>query len=218
MDFDNLVKKYNFNTGDILLYQHVNTYEGFSSYLFNLIDSGIKYFTKSKYTHVAMIIKNPPWNDELKGLYILESNMETIPDVEDNKLKCGVELIPLEKALECKSNIYYLRKLHCRRNYSFYNKLIDAHSLVYNKSYDLIITDWLKAILKINIGDVRRTNTFWCSALVSYLYCKLGFVRKDIPWTIISPKDLGTENPKESLEFINCVVDKEIKLETLIKK
>ena len=144
--------------------------------------------------------------------------METIPDVEDNKLKCGVELIPLEKALECKSNIYYLRKLHCRRNYSFYNKLIDAHSLVYNKSYDLIITDWLKAILKINIGDVRRTNTFWCSALVSYLYCKLGFVRKDIPWTIISPKDLGTENPKESLEFINCVVDKEIKLETLIKK
>ena len=111
----------------------------------------------------------------------------------------------------------YLRKLHCRRNYSFYNKLIEAHSLVYNKSYDLIITDWLKAILKINIGDVRRTNTFWCSALVSYLYCKLGFVRKDIPWTIISPKDLGTENPKESLEFINCVVDKEIKLETLIK-
>ena len=36
-----------------------------------------KYFTKSKYTHIAMILKDPSFtNPPLKGLYIIESGEE----------------------------------------------------------------------------------------------------------------------------------------------
>ena len=49
---------------------------------------------------------------------------------------------------------------------------------------------------------------FYLQTCASY-----GFmVDKNIPWSIISPKQLGTEDPKQSLKFINCVLDKEIKL------
>ena len=212
MNYEDLIKTYDFDTGDILLYEHVNTYDKFGDYVFNFIDGAIKYFTNSKYTHCSMIIKNPPWNKELKGLYIIESSFENFPDAEDHEIKCGVELIPLDKVLSEKTNLLYVRKLHCVKNEEFYEKLIQAHSVVHNRPYDLIITDWIKVGLGIKGGNVRREKTFWCSALVSFLYYSLGLLDKDIPWTTISPKQLGTENPKKSLTFINCVVDKEIQL------
>ena len=197
MDFDSLIKKYKFDTGDIILYERKNSYKSWSDYLFNFIDGGIKYFTGSKYTHAAMIVKNPPWNFDLQGLYILESNRENIPDVEDNKLKCGVELIPLKKVFENKENNYYIRKLHCKKNYSFNRKLIQAHKEVYNKPYDLDLIDWIKAGLNLDIGNTHKTNTFWCSALVSYLYYKLGLLRyksvaSSSPSTNICPILLST--------------------------
>jgi len=212
MDYESLIKKYDFDTGDILLYQHINTYGSLSDYIFNFVDGAIKYFTNSKYTHSSMIVKNPPWNTDLKGLYVIESNIEDFPDSEDHEIKCGVELVPLEKVLSEKTNVLYIRKLHCEKDDSFNEKLIEAHSVVHNRPYDTIITDWIKVGLNIKVGNLRRKKTFWCSALVAYLYCSLGLLDKDIPWTTISPKQLGTEDPKKSLKFINCVVDKEIKL------
>ena len=210
MDFSKLIEKYDFETGDIILYERINQYNSLSDYLFNFVDWGIRYFTKSKYSHVAMIIKNPPWNKELKGYFIIESNHETIEDSEDHEIKTGVELIPLEKVLESTSDHIYWRKLHCIRDQDFYKKLIQVHSVIHNRPYDLIITDWFKAWKNITIGNVHRKKTFWCSELVSYIYHMLGFLG-DIPWTIISPCQLGTEH-KNHLRFKNCKVDKEIKI------
>ena len=65
-----IINKYNFQTGDILLFEHINQYNSVSDYIFNFIDNTIKKFTNSKYNHVGMIIKNPPWNHNLKGYYI----------------------------------------------------------------------------------------------------------------------------------------------------
>ena len=54
----------------------------------------IELFTKSKYTHSAMIIRDPPWRPDLKGLYILESSLEKFTDAEDQSLNyihsCGM--------------------------------------------------------------------------------------------------------------------------------
>ena len=44
------------------------------------------------------------------------------------------------------------------------------------KPYDLNPLDWSKAARDIEIGDCQKDNTFWCSALVSYIYIKLGFL------------------------------------------
>jgi len=213
MNFKNLIDKYNFETGDILLFERINSYNTISDYLFNFVDNTIKYFTNSKYTHVSMIVKNPPWNDKLKGYYVMESNLEDFPDSEDHQIKCGVELVPLEKVLSNKNNNIYFRRLHCKRDRSFNDKLSKAHLVVHNKPYDLFFSDWVKVGFNIKIGNQKRTDRFWCSALTAYLYCSLGFLNKNTNWTTISPKLFGTKDLKNSLKFISCSVDEEIFLE-----
>ena len=215
MNLQNILTKYNFKTGDILLFEHINQSKTISDYLFNFIDNTIKWVSNSKYNHVGMIIHNPPWNTKLKGYYLLESNQEAIKDSEDHKLKVGVQLIPLEYVLQEKYNRLYLRRLHCERNEDFNKKLINIHKIIHNKPYDFDLIDWIKAALHINKPDTKneqKTNTFWCSALVSFVMCKLGFLNKDIPWSVISPKQLGTEDKKTNLQFINCQIDDEIRI------
>ena len=174
-----------FETGDIILFEHISQEKKtWKQKIYNFIDNVIKGVTKSKYNHVGIIVKNPPWNKELKGLFFLESNSEPIPDSEDHKKKFGVQLIPLNYVLQEKSkenNLYY-RKLNCVRDEKFQETMCEIHTTIHNKPYDTDIVDWFHAAIDLQNQDkipkqqkVHKTNCFWCSALVSYIYCKLGF-------------------------------------------
>ena len=100
--------------------------------LFNIMDSTIGYFTKSKYTHSAIIIKDPCWRSDLKGYYLLESNWEYFKDSEDNEIKIGVELVSLQKVFELnKDNKLWYRKLICKRDVSF-NLLLNKATFNYS--------------------------------------------------------------------------------------
>lgn len=212
--FDKLVEKHDFQSGDILLFQHHYEVKKWSDLLFDTMDAVIGFLTWSKYTHSAVIIKDPSWRPDLKGYYMLESNWEMFKDSEDDEIKIGVELVPLKKILDInRQNKLYYRKIRCNRDADFYDKLNKAQSVVHNRPYDLIITDWIKALFKWQIGSVRRKKTFWCSALVSFMETQLGLLPEDTDWTIMSPKDLGTENKKTNLKFQNCEIDDEVLLE-----
>ena len=77
------------------------------------------------------------------------------------------------------SNVYW-RKLECNRDDSFYKRLDRVHMEVHNRPYDTNIIDWLKAASGVNIGDEKKTNTFWCSALIAYIYEEMGFIKGSI--------------------------------------
>ena len=77
----------------------------------------------------------------------------------------------------------------------------------------MLITDWIKALFKWNIGDTHKTSTFWCSALAAYIYCHLGFLKHNIDWTLISPVEFSSK--QHQLEFIDCTLDDEVLLEQL---
>lgn len=173
--------------------------------------------TGSKYSHCAIIIKNPRFTCTKKtGLFILESSYENFPDVEDNEYKLGCELEDFDKVINTyKENggSVYWRKLHCDRNEDFYLKLAEAHSVLHNRPYDLVLTDWLKAAFHLNVGNTQNKKRFWCSALVAYVYTKLGFLNENTPWTIVSAKTFGTEQPdKYEMQYTNCTLDKEIQI------
>ena len=107
----------------------------------------------------------------------------------------------------------YWRKLNCTRDNRFYEKLAEAHNVVHNRPYDVIPTDWLKAALHINKGNTQKKKTFWCSALVAYIYVCWGFLDNNTPWTLVSPKMLGTESPDNyELKFDNCTLESEVKI------
>lgn len=192
MDFDTL------QTGDILLYhgQH---------YWFSTL---VEWVTGSNYSHVSIVVKDPNFtNPPLKGLYILESGTENIPDVEDNKYKFGVQLVPLKQVVDNYDGVIYYRKLVCVRDDKFYKLLSEAHTEVHNIKYDTDVVDMIKSLT--NYGCVQKKNEFWCSALVSYIYTKLGFLPESTPWTIIQPEQYSSSSPSK-LQFINCTLEDEV--------
>ena len=195
-------------TGDILLYSSSN-----------IISRAIEYFTRSKYSHVSMILKSPTYIDSsLTGLYIVESAKEDIPDSLTGKKIMGVQIIPLEDALDYYKNSWvgsvYYRKLNCERNETFRSTLSTLILNTEGTAYDLCIFDWLRACFDIEIGDRQITKRFWCSALVAYLYTELGFLEKTLEWSMIEPRQFSSFEDKR-LSYINCKLKPEIEIVNL---
>ena len=56
------------------------------------------WWTKSKYSHCAIIVRDPTFcAEEKKGLYVLESSYEKFVDSEDGEYKLGCELEEFDK-------------------------------------------------------------------------------------------------------------------------
>lgn len=196
-----------FETGDIILFSDV-------SYIPSRI---IEWVTGSKYSHVGIVLKDPVYiNPLLKGLYILESTgVSDISESEENKKRAGVQIRKLKSVCDQYNGAIFWRKLHTLRDTEFYKKITEIHTMVHSRPYDLHPTDWLKSLLNNKYGNVQITDRFFCSALVTYIYDVLGFVAPDTPWSIIRPKDLGTENISTNrIKFINCTLDNEIMIKS----
>ncbi len=199
-------------TGDLLLFVIKNSYKNPYKCFMSCYSNLIKCFTKSKYTHSAMVIRDPPWREDLKGLYILESSLETFKEKEDNEIKVGVQLVSFDDLVDDYEGEIYVRHIDCVRDEEFNQKLIKAQSIVHNRIYDFIPIDLIKAGLYINVGNTHRKKTFYCSSLVIFIYTCLDLVEHDLPWTIMAPKELGTEDLKKSIKFKNCTISNEIRI------
>ena len=66
---------------------------------------------------------------------------------------------------------------------------------------------FVKKYSNTKIDGYKKTDRFWCSALVAYVFSLLGFLDKNIPWTIISPSDFSCVSSR--LQFIDCSLDKD---------
>ena len=191
-------------TGDIILFRGTG-----------IIATFLEYFGKSKYSHVGIILKNPKFlNDKLKdGIYILESSYNNTPDVEDNKIKLGVQIHRLDDVLpEFEKNSAYIRKVNCVRDQQFYDKLSNIHKEIHNKPYDLNVFDWISAKYNLNneIGPnslYKNTREFWCSALVSYIFYELGTIKQDINWKLMAPREFSSVEGRY-ITFL-CDIEKE---------
>ena len=191
-------------TGDLILFRGTS----WVSWL-------IEWLGVSRYSHVGIIVKNPVFLDpELEdGTYILESSWNNTPDAEDHQMKCGVQLHLLDDVLkECSRGSVFTRKVHCERTPAFYQKLIELHKEIHDKPYDMAPWDWLCA--KHNMicplpsdPAYKTTKRFWCSALVSYLYCQLGIMEKEVNWSLVAPREFSSTESKW-VRFL-CTIDKE---------
>ena len=200
-------------TGDLILFSSKQS-GGFMSYLSSLI----KWGTHSNYTHIAMILKDPEFvNPRLKGYYVWESGWENKKDPQDNKIKLGVQITPLQVIIDnYKSDgSVFIRKLDItidiRNELLSKEKLKKIHDVVYMKPYDIILSDWIKALIQKN-NRPQNTDRFWCSALVGYIYTKCGILKEETDWTIIRPCDFSLDG--QDLKYNN----KTIKLENIEKK
>jgi len=174
-------------TGDIILFD----YEGHS-----IISSLLKRFTKSNFTHVGMILKDPKFiHPSLKGLYVWESGKEDDPDPQDNKKKFGVQITPFAELYDIYKNTgskIYIRKIKDNKIFTDTN-LKKIHDIVYDKPYDIVPLDWIDGYLQKDLNP-QKTNRFWCSALIGYIYTQLGILNPDTDWSILRPCDFSQDS------------------------
>lgn len=181
------------DTGDMILFRgnHV-------------LSKLLECFGRSKYSHVGMILKNPRYlcPDLEDGLYLLESSSNDTPDVEDHQFKIGVQIHRLEDVLrEFPKGSVYVRYLDVPRNEAFYSKLSEIHEEIHNKPYDLNPIDWIRAewnlVHPLDIDPMyRKTSSFWCSAMLCYVYGRLECLEEEMDWSLIAPKEFSSEEGK----------------------
>ena len=185
------------NSGDILLFQSNYTGAfGWWAYIVSLV-------TRSKWTHVAMVLKDPTFIDEsFKGLYVIESGTESWVR------EWGVIASPLDKILSDRSHLCIsYRKLNTTHAIK-----TDALEAIYvsikNKPYDTNPSELLGNALKSTwLSKPRELDRFVCSSLVAYIYTALGLLPEDTSWFFYQPWHFSSENP--NLRLKNCSLDKE---------
>ena len=177
------------DTGDMLLFSpSTKTEHGVMRFLDWMIQST----TDSSYTHVAFVLKDPTFiHPVLKGLYVWESGYEGTPDPQDGKVKFGVQITPLHQCIQNFNGKLFVRKLKKGRETITRKKLEEIHNIVYEKPYDIMPKDWVQAWFRQD-SSPQKTDRFWCSALVSFILVKLGFLKKKLDWSMIRPCDLSS--------------------------
>jgi hypothetical protein len=164
----------------------------------------IKFFTKSDYSHVGMVVVDPEMtNPALKGAYVWTSGTSDVPDAEDGKKKFGVQFVELEEFIKTYGGKIYLRRLKCESEEQYHkifniDVLREIHQVVYNKPYDVVVADWIEAYCQKDLKP-QKTSRFWCSALIGYIYTKLTLLKSDLDWSILTPSFFSNENKTFSM-------------------
>lgn len=185
-------------TGDIILF--TSNAKG----IWGLISDMIQWGTDSKFTHSAMVLKDPTFiHPTLKGLYVWESGWEGKPDPQDGKIKLGVQITPLRDIIELykkEGGECYYRSIDCDPECFSVDNLKHIHDIVYNKPYDICPFDWIEAYMRKD-PNPQNTERFWCSSFIGYIYTKCGILENDLDWSILRPSDFSLEYDNQFLYF-----------------
>lgn len=185
-------------TGDILLFSGHST--GWIQYFTDMI----KYGTHCNYSHVGFVLKDPTFiNPELKGIYVWESGWEGKPDPQDGFTKLGVQLTSLDTILSNFKGSKIVKRGFNSDDVLFTDEeLCKVHENVYNKPYDISPKNWLEALFRKD-SDPQRTSSFWCSALVGYIFVKCNVIQPETDWSIMRPSDFSLGG--ECLNYVNNI-------------
>jgi hypothetical protein len=187
----------NLKTGDIILCDDLEYGD------WGILSWFIKFMSKSDFSHIGMIVKDPDFIDPpLKGTYIWMSGTSNVPDSEDNTIKFGVQFVPYDEYVTTYGGKLYIRKLHCWKYDELFttDRLKKIHQVVYDKPYDLVITDWIEAYCKKD-PNPQKTNRFVCSAFIGYIYTQLTLLPQDTDWSILYPSYFSSENTQLRLRY-----------------
>ena len=178
------------STGDLVL---VSEYpEVPQHWLLALFNDMIRWVTRSPYTHVGMILRDPPFMDE-GGVYVWESGWEGTPDPQDGRVKLGVQLTPWSTFVENTRGALFVRKREKGSRPLSRQMLSTIHAQVYGKPYDVHVSDWLAAAVRYD-PQPQKTDRFWCSALVAYILVQCGTLDPGVDWSMVRPGDLSSDS------------------------
>ena len=178
--YDEIFSK--FETGDILLFHGTN-------YWFSYI---VEWATWSEFSHVGIVLKDPTYIDpKLKGYYMLESGTESFPDAVYHRINFGVQIVDLEKLYDLYSGKIYHRSLEAPKETcdTFCQILPDVWDRIKNLPYDDKLWDLFRTEFGVDWGNMERKDSFFCSALTTFIYERLDLLATQLQWDLITPQD-----------------------------
>ena len=104
------------------------------------------------------------------------------------------EIDVILKAYKNVGHVFY-RKMNTTENVFNDTIMAEIHNVVYDKPYDILPGDWVEAFEQKDINP-QKTNRFWCSALVGYIYTKCGVLDSNTDWSIMTPNNLSLDGEK----------------------
>lgn len=187
-----------FQTGDILLFQSNFTgIFGWWAYIVSIV-------TRSKWTHVAMIIDSPTYVDpSYEGLHVIESGSEPWSS------ELGTIVSPIAKVVDdgTHSLVAVRRVFHGISDID--TRMAVAYAAVKGKPYDTSILDLAGNEFRLpELVSGRKLDAFVCSTLVGYLYTAIGLLKEDTLWFYLQPWHFSEQNT--SLPLNGCTLGPEV--------
>lgn len=190
-----LVENYDdLNSGDIILCHGYNP-KGLDPG----IDGVIEFFTHSPWEHAAIVIRDPWWTKLPKGLYIYQSGdgPNGYVDVLNGK-RCGVTLNHFNDFMQNRQHIYVRKLSGVQWTNDVKTEFVKYFNESHGKPYDTNWCSWLAAGCNsffcckcCNCCIPKTDKTFWCSALVGFIYVKMGWIDEKTDWSSLTPEDLA---------------------------
>lgn len=193
-DIEMLTNYDNLQTGDIILCHGYNP-KGLDPG----IDGVIEFFTHSPWEHAAIIIRDPWWTKLPKGLYIYQSGdgPNGYVDVLNGK-RCGVTLNHFNDFMQNRQHIYVRKLSGVEWSNDVKTEFVKYFNESHGKPYDTNLCSWLAAGFNsffcckcCNYCIPKTDKTFWCSALVGFIYVKMGWIDEKTDWSSLTPEDLA---------------------------
>lgn len=163
------------------------------------LDGAIEFFTHGPWTHTAIIIKDPWWLN-LKGLFVFQSGSgpNSYKDVINDNVE-GVTLNHLDDFLANRELIFVRRLQNFEFNDTTRKIFKTAFDVAHGKPYDKNWCSWIgvgignffKCKCCSRVSTPPTTDTFWCSALVAYMYVKMGWFEESLDWSAQTPQDIA---------------------------
>lgn len=190
MKLDAFVKEC--KTGDIILCSGTKWYSRIIEWFFN-----------SPISHVGLIYRDVNTSE----IYFFQSELRDGAK--------GVRLTPIKILLDdYKSGRYYAlyyRQLNVVRNKKFHNIVKYILNITLKKNYDTDPLDWLRIVMRHDFGQIQKTNSFICSALVAFSYIQLGYLNYNVSWSTLTPNQFSSQSTN-NLQF-KCILSNDILLE-----
>lgn len=136
-----------------------------------------KTFLSSKYSHVGVVVHLPEYGD--RPLFFEATIEGEVPDVQDNFIKYGTQLVDLRDKIQRYYGAAVWRPVMFERTPETTAKLRGYIEEVRNKPYESDKFELVRAYFGTNTKS--DTNAFFCSALVAETFVRLGIIRPSNP-------------------------------------
>lgn len=168
------------STGDLVLFSGSG-----------IISASIKFFTRSKYSHIGMVLRL-----EHDFLAIWESTtLSPIIDLDTGLPAKGVRVVPLSESIRSARNVVVRRLLEADITPSDIERLMQLRKDFIGKPYEQHERELIKAAYDGPGGrNHPDLSSIFCSELVAAAYQHIGLIDPDLPSNEFTPGDFSEGN------------------------